>query len=54
MNTHLTPWHFLLAIVMFLAGWIVAEVEFCSTDVNHDESVNVLDVQMVVNDYLGE
>jgi hypothetical protein len=51
-----TPHLVILVVVCFLAGALVATLGFCSdrTDVNWDGQVNVLDVQLVVNDILGE
>jgi len=56
MNDIQSPHIFILAVMCFLLGSLVAGLFFCSkrTDVNWDGTVNVLDVQMVVNDFLGE
>ena len=55
MNEIRSPHIFILAVMCFLLGGLVAGLFFCSnrTDVNWDGSVNVLDVQLVVNDVLG-
>jgi len=56
MNGIQSPHIFILAVMCFLLGGLVAGLFFSSkrTDVNWDGTVNVLDVQLVVNGFLEE
>ena len=55
MNDIRSPHIFLLVVLAFLAGCLASGFLFSRsiTDVNWDGTVNVLDVQLVVNDFLG-